>query len=257
MTTGGKFILLAAVAAVVLLIVFYGGGPVPASASVETAKAPPAIATAPNPIVGKMTINTPTSSPTIRSPEKPLTMSRVAEVSQPLAQAVDQAAVVEMGKNVPASVLPTKINSMPQRSTTTGRLLQPKVPVRPPAPSARPTRVTIRSGDTLTSIAARTLGNGNKWQQLLDANPKIDPRSLRVGGTLRIPTITPSRPVARVATPSLPGRRHRVGEGDTLSSIAIDYYGDSQRWSEIFEANRAALGGDPNRLVLDVVLVVP
>jgi nucleoid-associated protein YgaU len=48
-----------------------------------------------------------------------------------------------------------------------------------------------------------------------------------------------------------------VGEGDTLSSIAIDYYGDSQRWGDIFEANRAALGGDPNRLVLDVVLVVP
>ena len=254
MTTGGKFILLAAVAAVVLLIVFYGGGPVPAAASIETAKAP---ATATAPVGGTATMNTTAQAPTSPTAKKPASIAtRVAEVSQPMAQSSALVAVIEMGKDVPASAMPTKVNTASVASSIA-------VPSQPVArnvrltPPARPTRVTIRSGDTLTSIAARTLGDGNKWQQLLDANPKIDPRSLRVGGTIRIPTITPSRTVARKATPSLPGRRHRVGEGDTLSSIAIDYYGDSQRWGDIFEANRAALGGDPNRLVLDVVLVVP
>jgi nucleoid-associated protein YgaU len=252
MTTGGKFILLAAAAAVVLLIVFYGGGPVPAAASIETANAPAAAMTR-NHVVDKVATNTPASARTIPAPKKAFVGSRIADVSQPMAQPVGQAAVVEMGKNVPASVLPTIVNSMPMNLTVV-EVPRPTQPVRPPS---RPTRVTILPGDTLTSIAARTLGDGNKWQQLLDANPKIDPRSLRVGGTIRIPTITQPRPASRDARPTLPGRRHRIGDGDSLSSIAIDYYGDSQRWLEIFEANRAALGGDPNRLVLDVVLVIP
>ena len=254
MTTGGKFILLAAVAAVVLLIVFYGGGPVPAAATVETAKAPAALTAQ---VGGTARMNTPAAAWTSSALKKPMSIAtRVSEVNQPRAQSGAQAAVIEMGKDVPASALPTKVNVIPA-ATSIAVPSQPVATNVRPTPATRPTRVTIRSGDTLTSIAARTLGDGNKWQQLLDANPKIDPRSLRVGGTIRIPTIMPSRTVARKATPSLPGRRHRVGEGDTLSSIAIDYYGDSQRWGDIFEANRAALGGDPNRLVLDVVLVVP
>ncbi len=36
-----------------------------------------------------------------------------------------------------------------------------------------------------------------------------------------------------------------VQSGDTLSSIALALYGDADRWSEIFEANRDKLS-DPN-----------
>jgi nucleoid-associated protein YgaU len=99
------------------------------------------------------------------------------------------------------------------------------------------------------------LGDGDDWYLIKAANPGIDPERLMVGQVLKLPakngtTPTPQpKPVA--------ARSHRVGEGDTLTSIASDYYGDSQRWGDIFEANRAALGGNPNRLRVDVVLVIP
>lgn len=44
---------------------------------------------------------------------------------------------------------------------------------------------TVRSGDTLWSIAERTLGSGEKWKQL---GYKGDPRQLQPGTSIRIPT---------------------------------------------------------------------
>ncbi len=43
---------------------------------------------------------------------------------------------------------------------------------------------TIQSGDTFTKIASQT---GVKLQALLDANPGVDPRRLRVGQVITIP----------------------------------------------------------------------
>jgi nucleoid-associated protein YgaU len=44
--------------------------------------------------------------------------------------------------------------------------------------------------------------------------------------------------------------KHRVESGDTLSTIAIRYYGDASepRWRKIHEANREAIGGDPHQI---------
>ncbi len=44
--------------------------------------------------------------------------------------------------------------------------------------------------------------------------------------------------------PTFP-RQHRVQLGDDLRSIAGQYYGDPDRWPEVFTANRAALGNEP------------
>ena len=45
----------------------------------------------------------------------------------------------------------------------------------------------VRTGDTLWSIASRTYGNGQRWRDLVDANPGIEPRKLRVGQELVVP----------------------------------------------------------------------
>jgi nucleoid-associated protein YgaU len=42
-------------------------------------------------------------------------------------------------------------------------------------------------------------------------------------------------------------RRHAVAAGDTLSKIARQYYGDSNKWRQIYEANRDVMK-DENRL---------
>lgn len=50
----------------------------------------------------------------------------------------------------------------------------------------------------------------------------------------------PTKPGA-LAKPTAPGRRHTVGRGDTLFSLAQRYYGNRSRWRDIYEANRDVL----------------
>lgn len=49
---------------------------------------------------------------------------------------------------------------------------------------------------------------------------------------------------------------HRVREGETLSSIARRYLGSSDRYAELFAANRQILA-DPNQLKVGMQLVIP
>ncbi|MBV5335581.1 LysM peptidoglycan-binding domain-containing protein, partial [bacterium] len=51
-------------------------------------------------------------------------------------------------------------------------------------------------------------------------------------------------------------RLHTVVEGDTLSKIARQYYGDSQRWPVILEANRTLLKDDRS-LRFGLKLIIP
>jgi nucleoid-associated protein YgaU len=46
---------------------------------------------------------------------------------------------------------------------------------------------TIQSGDTLASVAKKTLGSSKRWPELVDANKGLDPESLSVGAKIRIP----------------------------------------------------------------------
>ncbi len=50
---------------------------------------------------------------------------------------------------------------------------------------------------------------------------------------------------------------HQIAQGETLSTIALRYYGNSALWTRIYAANRGKIGDDPNNLVLGVELVIP
>ncbi len=56
--------------------------------------------------------------------------------------------------------------------------------------------------------------------------------------------------------PAVPARKHRVAAGDTLASIAFQYYGSVERWREIYAANSALLG-DNRPLSPGMELLVP
>ena len=45
----------------------------------------------------------------------------------------------------------------------------------------------VQRGDTLWSIASRELGDGQRWRDIRDANPRIDPDNLPIGAELRLP----------------------------------------------------------------------
>ncbi len=46
---------------------------------------------------------------------------------------------------------------------------------------------TVKKGDTLSSIATKTLGNSGRWTELKKLNPSINPDRLVVGAKLRVP----------------------------------------------------------------------
>lgn len=82
-----------------------------------------------------------------------------------------------------------------------------------PAERSQPSRYTVRSGDTVSALAARwdtTVG------AVVRAN-RLGPTALiRVGQTLTIPGSTPAAPQRRTAT-------HLVRAGDTVSAIAAKH----------------------------------
>ncbi len=78
------------------------------------------------------------------------------------------------------------------------------------------------------------------------------------------PTATVSAPLAPLAgaaapfagIPYAPAEMVTVKSGDTLSKIAQNYLGDSQRFREIFEANRPMLN-DPDEIYPGQVIRIP
>lgn len=90
----------------------------------------------------------------------------------------------------------------------------------------------VQSGDSLSSIAHRVLGDRSQWPVLFELNrgrPQADgtmltdPDRLSVGWRLEVPG-------------GLPGAVE-VRAGDTLSELAADHLGDEDRWTELHDAN--------------------
>jgi nucleoid-associated protein YgaU len=52
---------------------------------------------------------------------------------------------------------------------------------------------TVRQGDTLMSIARKELGDGDRWKEIADLNDVNDPRKVKVGTRLRMPTTKAKR----------------------------------------------------------------
>jgi nucleoid-associated protein YgaU len=63
-------------------------------------------------------------------------------------------------------------------------------------------------------------------------------------------------PVVEVEEENRSTRTHVVAKGDTLSSISIKHYGVSNRWQEIYEANKEAIP-NKNNIKIGTVLTIP
>jgi nucleoid-associated protein YgaU len=57
-------------------------------------------------------------------------------------------------------------------------------------------------------------------------------------------------------SPEQKTRIHRTTSADTLWKLAIAYYGDGNKWTVIYEANKQSIP-NPDRLEKDVDLVIP
>lgn len=133
----------------------------------------------------------------------------------------------------------------------------------------------VRTGDTLSNIAARELGSISLADNIFLLNRDVieDPDSLTVGAKIRLPVrdgfMTDSAAAPAVSSAQAEtgagaarrpnqgiGRTHIVRRGDTLSSIALEYYGASSGWRFLYEANKTIVP-NPNQLSVGTELTVP
>ncbi|WP_191564062.1 LysM peptidoglycan-binding domain-containing protein [Janibacter melonis] len=90
---------------------------------------------------------------------------------------------------------------------------------------------TVAQGETLWSIAEQHLGDGARYDEILELNPGISSHWITPGAELQVPDETPA-PSADDA-----GHEVTVQPGDTLWEIAEDELGDGSRYDEIAQAS--------------------
>lgn len=135
----------------------------------------------------------------------------------------------------------------------------------------------VQSGDSFASLSRRYYGSERHVEHLLKANPQIkDPARLSIGTMVTIPpepqggiaaapvtssqTSRPTPDAAKVASTeksTANSRTYQVKSGDSFYGIARDVLGDANRWNELLALNREKVDGNPNRLRVGQVLVLP
>lgn len=132
---------------------------------------------------------------------------------------------------------------------------------------ARPSGKTLFSTNIKVSLESYTVTEDAK--NGLDLNVKVKLKEYRKYGTKTVTIVQEgqgaSPPEATVqearAAESAPApetaQAYTVVKGDSLCAIARRFYGDEGKWTAIYEANKAVIGGDPNRIYPGQVLTLP
>jgi len=112
----------------------------------------------------------------------------------------------------------------PAHMTVGTELVLPEVPATEtasatPSPAKQPATAvqggrtyTVAAGDSLWSIAARELGNGNRYREIASLNPKVNPDVLILGQAL----VLPEGSASNIASASL----HRLGASPAVATAA-------------------------------------
>lgn len=156
-----------------------------------------------------------------------LVADHVTDPNAPLSPTPQPTPIVAAPMSGPAANQPTPTD-MPAAGNATTPVAPPVVAALPPVqptpaqtapiqpnvapPAATATEYVVQSGDSLAKIAAKTLGNANRWKEIQAANGNIDPKSLTPGHKLKIPaggtvaaaTKTAATPTAKVASNNTP-----------------------------------------------------
>lgn len=144
----------------------------------------------------------------------------------------------------------------------------------PAAPARATATHTVGPGDSLYSLAATYLGDGDRWPEIFEQNRGLtqangarlaDPDLIVDGTHLTITLDTPAAATtagAAAAASAAETITHTVGPDDSLYDIAETHLGDGDRYMEIFDDNQGitqANGArltDPNLIVNGTQLTI-
>jgi len=173
-----------------------------------------------------------------------------------------QPRVVHLGGPPRAAAPPS--SAPPPAAGSGGAASVPQDPGTRTDPQAGWRQYEIQDDDRLWKIAARFLGDGRRFDEILSANEGLDAQRLRAGRVIRIPprdldtTSPPPAVTPRQDGPapaSSPGRRtYKVRSGDSLARIARTQMGGEKHWRKLADANGIAA---PYVLQLGQVLNIP
>lgn len=154
-------------------------------------------------------------------------------------------------KTAAASTQPVAIKSDPSRTVASVSA----------ATASETTRTyTIKANDTFASIAVAVFGSAEYADEIAYANPLVDPRKLKVGQSIRLPTlkeIEQQRRPAASTTEAAGQTIYVTRPNDTLWSIAVQFYGDGTQWERIYRENRDRIGANPDALGEGLKLRIP
>lgn len=140
-----------------------------------------------------------------------------------------------------------------------------RTPARSTAPVGQKTHL-VRQGETFSSISQTAYGNSKFYMKIAQANPGLNATALKPGATVILPDIQgDAQPAAgRVAAGSSArgttttgydrSREYKVEPNDSLYKISQKLYGDYARVDGLYELNKQAIGPDPRKLKLGMVL---
>jgi nucleoid-associated protein YgaU len=173
------------------------------------------------------------------------------------AVAAGAGAATAAGAKSSGGVVPTGTGSTAGTSPVTKTSV---MPVTPPAAAAS-SEYTVKSGDTLEGIARAQLGDGQKWKSIVEMNPGLDPKALKIGQKIKMPAGGTASAKEASAPASGAGNAstntYTVQKGDTLVAIARKFYGGDSDWKRILEANSSTLKGDAAALRPGMKLTIP
>jgi len=127
--------------------------------------------------VGEVVVETTRSA----SPARPITPAAEGSATAPIVFAADQlAALADPASNVPEP-------AAEEPAAGSGPLPDQTAAA---ASGDRPRTYRVRAGDSLSRVAARTMGDGTQWRRIYELNRSVigaNPERLREGMELRIP----------------------------------------------------------------------
>lgn len=126
---------------------------------------------------------------------------------------------------------------------------------------------TIRQGDTFSSVAKEQYGAEKYYLQIEQANPNVNTMRLKPGQQIILPELDAiargarprGDPIDRASDnrPINERTEYRVDTGDSLYRISMRLYGNPRMADAIYEMNRSAIGANPDRLRLGMILRLP